>query len=359
MANIYYRKAICFSDKKIKKSFNCDWFQIIPLKEYINSNVKTDHYPFILEYKVDKDKVKYFSYENILETFEDSTKKFLSELEFENRTMTYILKLLSTISNHYFFTYNVNDQGWFINLDGEKEDDFFCKYGVKTYIDKNLKDQMFISQFSEIEQDEIEAIEHSKYYTHPDIDNERNNELTFSQYTKMFFQYIEELDEMQKQYFDSAVTLIYNGQNIRNSMKSLSFLAFISSIEAMTNLVGKINKEEIEFECKSCQSIKSSNYKCKTCEKPIWGISQQIKLYLEKYLTDDEKFKPIINKLYSRRSKIAHAGTLLTGDLYFEWDDPKTREEHNNELIAAMQYSKMSIVNYVLKNGTEKRKNSR
>jgi hypothetical protein len=142
-------------------------------------------------------------------------------------------------------------------------------------------------------------------------------------------------------------------------MMSLSFLAFISSIEAMTTLEGKLNKTEIEFDCHSCKSIKTSEYSCKNCGKPIWGISQQIKLYLERYLTSAEEFKRIINKLYSRRSQIAHAGGLFTGDEYFDWDNPKKREEHSLELIAAMQYSKMSIVNYVLKNISEKRKNSR
>ncbi|WBV59901.1 HEPN domain-containing protein [Chryseobacterium camelliae] len=355
MSNIYYKRAICFCNKKIKKGFNCDWFQIIPLEDYIDSDINTTHYPFILEYQVNKDNISYFSYEDVLETIDDKTKKFLSESDYEYRTMIYILKLLSVVSNFHFFVYNVNDQGWFLNLNGASSEEFSCKYGAKVYYDESLKDKMIIKEFSTLSGDEIEPIEHSKYYTNPDLDNERNNEVTFSQYTKLFFQFIEKLDTLQKQYFDSAVTLIYNGQNIRNSMKSLAFLAFISSIEAMTNLEGKVNKEEIEFECKSCQSIKSSSYHCKSCGKPIWGISQQIKLYLEKYLSADERFKTIINKLYSRRSKIAHTGSLLTGDQYFEWDNPKTREEHNNELIAAMQYSKMSIVNYVLKNGKKKK----
>ena len=72
-------------------------------------------------------------------------------------------------------------------------------------------------------------------------------------------------------------------------------------------------------------------------------------------MSSAEKFKTIINKLYSRRSQIAHAGGLFTSDEFFDWDNPKTREQHNLELIAAMQYSKMSLVNYVLNNINEKR----
>ncbi|MFK7003607.1 hypothetical protein BWK63_13070 [Flavobacterium covae] len=356
MSEIYFKRTICFCNKRITKTFSCDWFQIIPLETYINSEIKTNHFPFILEYKVNKENINYYSYEDILDNSEDSTKKMLSEMNSEYFIMIYILKLLSTITNFYFFSYNSNDQGWFVNLDGKTEDDLFCKYGVKIYFDKKLKDKMFISEFSKVDIEEMELQNHSNYFTAPDIDNENNGEVTLGHHTALFFDLLNELDDLQKQYFDSAITLIYNGQDIREKMKSLAFLAFISSIETMTTLEGKLNGEKIIFECNSCQYyIKESNYNCKKCGKPIWGISQKIKLYLEKYLSKDERFKTVINKLYGRRSKIAHTGNLLSGDLFFDWDNPKERENQNNELIAAMQYSKMSIINYVLINGTEKR----
>ncbi|UOE42123.1 HEPN domain-containing protein [Chryseobacterium suipulveris] len=356
MSEIYYKRAICFCNKKIKKPFICDLFQIKPITDYIDSDIPTNHFPFILEYKVDKNNVIYYSYEDIFETFDNKTKDFLSEISHETNTMNYILKLLTVVSNFIFFTYDINDQAWFINLNGKTEEEISCKYGAKLYFDSNMKDKMHINGFTKIEEEEIEPQKHSEYYTNPDLDNERKNEITFSEMTKKFFEYITELDDVQKKYFDSAVTLINNGCKIRQNMKSISFLAFVSSIEAMTTLEGKINKIEIEFECNSCQSIKTSAYNCKKCGRPIWGISQQIKLYLEKYLSSSEKFKTIINKLYSRRSQIAHTGGLFTSDEFFDWDNPKTREAHNIELIAAMQYSKMSLVNYVLKNINEKRR---
>ncbi len=359
MSKIYFKRAVCFCEKKIKKPFSCDSFQIIPILNYVDSHLPTKHFPFFLEYKVNKDDVKYFSYEDVFESLEAKTKDFISEIGHETNITNYILKLLTAVSNFHFFTYDISDQGWFINLNGKTEEDISCQYGTKVFFDKDLKKDMFITNFTEIDVEEIEPQNHSDYYTSPDLDNEKNNELTFSEFTKKFFEYIPELDDIQKKYFDSAVTLINNGCKIRNSMKSLSFLSFISSIEAMTTLEGKINKEEIEFECNSCQTIKTSSYSCKKCGRPIWGISQQIKLYLEKYLSSADEFKTVINKLYSRRSQIAHAGGLFTSDEFFDWDNPKTREQHYTELIAAMQYSKMSLVNYVLKNINEKRKNCR
>lgn len=359
MPNIYYKRVICFCNKRINKTFKCDWFQIIPLEDYIDSKVNSNHYPFILEYKADKKDVVHLSFDDIPEMDEEGLKEQFSDLSYEFNLVTYILRLLSTISNFYFFRYDISDQAWFLNLNGDKEEDFSCQYGIKTYIDSELKDKMNITEFSKTEHSQIDLVEHSEYYTRPDIDNERKNELLFGEHTNLFFSSIKRLSKTQKQHFDSAIALIYNGQQIRNSMRSLAFLSFISSIETMTSLEGKINKEEIELECKSCKSIKSSKYHCPACNEPIWGISQQIKLYLEKYLSKDPQFKTVINKLYSRRSKIAHAGSLLSGDISFEWENPKLREQHISLLIEAMQYSKMSIVivNYVLSNGVEKEKN--
>lgn len=351
---VEFKRGICFCDKKITKTFICDWFQIYPLEDYINNELKTSHYPFVLEYKISSNDVKRTSYEDLLEEANKPLKEedvdFFSKISHEYNVMIYILRLLTILTNHHFFIYNVSESGWFMNLDGKKNEDFLCKYGSKIYVDSRLKHFGFISEFTKTKYERINLINHSHYYQYPDIDNVEMGELEMSQFSLDFFNKLESLSSVQKKYFDSAVVLINNGMKIRTEMKSLAFLAFISSIETMTALEAKINKEEIEFECNSCKSIKNSNYSCGKCGKPIWGISQQIKLYLEKYLSDDEKLKTAINKLYNYRSKIAHAGSLLTGDINFEWDDVEKRKEHYEALTAAMQYSKMSLVNYVLMN---------
>ncbi len=343
--NLKYNRAICFCDKKIKKSFKCGWFQIIPIDDYIDKDVNTNHYPFILEYKYNKNDIVKISHEDIID---EDTSGFFSELNHENNVMRYILRLLSVVTNHYFFIYDSTEQGWYINLNGIKSEDIKCQYGTKIYYDESFKGKMYINKFSENDFKVVDNIEHNRYYTHPDIDNPLENELTIGEHTELFFNSLKNLNDLKKQYFDAAVTLINNGMKIRNHMKSLAFLAFVSSIETMTHLESKINKEEIEFECNSCKKIKTSNYKCKKCNSPIWGISQQIKNYLKKYLSKNESFNKIINKLYGRRSKIAHTGNLLMGDIFFDWNNPEKREDHYMELIAAMQYSKMSLVNYVL-----------
>lgn len=344
-----YRRAICFCNKRILKSFKCDWFQILPILEYVDSDVKTNHFPFLLEYNFNKNDIVQISHED----FVDTNSEFFSELNHENNVMRYILRLLSIVTNHYFFVYDSTDQGWYINLNGKKNEDIKCQYGLKIYYDERFKDKMYISKFTESEYDNVLKIEHNKYYTHPDIDNQKENELTIGEHTELFFNSLIKLDKQKKEYLDNAITLINNGMKIRNHMKSMAFIAFISSIETMAYLESKSNKVEIEFECKSCKRIKSSQYTCKTCEKPIWGISQQIKIYLKKYLSQNKDLNSVINKLYGRRSKIAHTGNLMMGDIHFDWNNPEKRNDHFMELVAAMQYSKMSLVNYVLINGKE------
>jgi len=342
--NKEFRRAICFCNKPILKSYKCDWFQIIPIPDYIDAGVKPNHYPFILEYNFNKNDIVQISHED----FVDGNSEFFSELNHENNVMRYILRLLSIVTNHHFFVYDSTDQGWFINLNESDSKKIKCQYGIKLYHDEKFKGKMYISKFTESEFEEIQKVKHNRYYTHPDIDNQKENEVTIGEYTSRFFESLGKLDKTKKEYFDSAVVLINNGMKIRNHMKSMAFLAFISSIETMAYLESKSNDIELEFECKSCKRIKSSPFTCKTCEKPIWGISQQIKIYLKKYLSQNEGFNSIINKLYGRRSKIAHTGNLMMGDIFFDWNNPEKRNDHYMELIASMQYSKMSLVNYIL-----------
>src|SRR5680860_763692 len=176
--NLNYNRIICFCDKKIKKAFKCGWFQIIPVFEYIDKDVKTNHYPFILEYNYNKNNIVQISHEDIV----DGSSGYFSELNHEGNVQNYILRLLSVVTNHSFFTYDSTDQGWFINLNGEKSEDVKCQYGIKIYHDESFKGKMHIQKFSEIEFEQVDEIDHNRYYTHPDIDNQLENELTIGEH---------------------------------------------------------------------------------------------------------------------------------------------------------------------------------
>ncbi|UOE42114.1 hypothetical protein MTP09_05620 [Chryseobacterium suipulveris] len=101
-----FKRTICFCDKKITKTFICDWFQIYPLEDYINNELKTSHYPFVLEYKISTDDIKRLSYEDLLEEGDElleEDNKFFSEMNHEYNVMVYILRLLSIVTNYHFF----------------------------------------------------------------------------------------------------------------------------------------------------------------------------------------------------------------------------------------------------------------
>lgn len=330
-----------------------DLFQICPLPEEYKINFdRQTHFPLLLEYSVNQDNKPKVKHPDLIDS-ED----MIAEMTLQNNRLNLILKLLSTFTNHYFFTYEV-DQGWFIpmpqftNLSKEEYNNIESSWGFKYYIKQGLKERLQIAEFTALDGNKMVLEKHPEYYQRPKIDEEIP--ITFSEHTDLMFHAFELLNPSERKYFDSAITLIYNGQQIRNRMKSLAYISFISSIETMTAYEFRSKQKEIEFECNSCKLIKKSPFICKDCGNPIWGISQQFKAYLSKYLTSDPKSNAVINKIYSIRSKIVHSGQLLLGDAFMKWDENEKQNEEFESLISVMQYSKLSIVNWLIQAGKEK-----
>jgi len=327
-------------------------FQITPLPtEFELVYDKPTHFPILLEYWIDLDEVKPIN----LDELEDIS-DYVSESTLQNNWLNKLVRLLTAFTNHYFFVYDT-EQGWFIPLNlqipREEYNKISSSWGVKFYYKEELQKRFLINQLTDIELENIEEQTHNEYFQRPNIDN-RNEEITISKYTNAMFEAFFLLNKMERKYFDSAVTLIYNGQQIKDKMRSLAFLSFISSIETMTSLEFKEKQEEIHLKCNSCKTIENSPFSCNQCGSPIWGISQQFKLYLKKYLTTDPKANSVINKLYGTRSKIVHSGQLLLGDSFIDWDKNKQQNEEYESLISIMQYSKMSLVNWLLATGIKK-----
>jgi hypothetical protein len=348
----YYSNLIfCNSPVKQKYKFG-DLFQIYPLpEEYQIKYDRQTHFPFIIEYYINLNEVKPTN-NKLFEGIE----KLMAETTVQNNWLNLLIKLLSVFTNHHFFTYDI-EQGWFfpMNTDLPKEevDKLTSSWGFRYYHIDGIKKILQIDRFSEINCDEIKVVEHIEYFQRPELDDTKL-EVKISKFTNAIFQSFTMLNQEERKYFDASVTLIYNGQQIRHKMRSLAYLSFISSIETMTSYEFKDKQESIEFKCHSCKLISKSPFECKECGNPIWGISQQFKAYLMKYLTSDPKANSIINKIYGIRSKIAHSGQLLLGDSFIEWDKD---EQHNKELealISVMQYSKMSLVNWLITNGKTK-----
>lgn len=351
--NKKYYSNLIFCNSPVKKKYRfLDLFQIYPLpdKFQIQCDNQT-HFPLIIEYNINLDNIK--PIKNKLFT---GAEKIMAEITVQNNWLNLLIKILSAFTNHYFFIYDT-EQGWYFPINSSLPEGEINKlssnWGFKYYHIDGIKEILQIDTFSDISCDEIEQVTHNEYFQRPYIDDNKS-EIKISKFTNLMFQSFLMLTQEERKYFDASITLIYNGQQIRNKMRSLAYLSFISSIETMTSYEFKDKQEGIEFKCKSCKLISKSPFECKECGNPIWGISQQFKAYLNKYLTNDPKANSIISTIYGVRSKIAHSGQLLLGDSFIEWDKEKQHNKEFESLISVMQYSKMSLVNWLLINGKTK-----
>ncbi len=345
--NRKYHCNLIFCKSPLKKKYRFkDIFQIIPLpKEFDLTTDNSAHYPILLEYWIDLDKVKPLNLKEL-----EYLKDFVPEPTLQNNWLNKIVRLLTVFTNHNFFIYD-NEEGWFktlnLQIPNEEKNNISSSWGMNFYYNEEMQKRLVINKLTNIDLEDIGEEIHNEYFQKPNIDD-INKEITISKYTNAMFEAFFLLNEMERKYFDSAVTLIYNGQQIKDKMRSLAFLSFISSIETMTSLEFKDKQKEIHLKCESCKTIENSPFLCAKCDGPIWGVSQQFKSYLNKYLTSDPNANSIINNLYDIRSKIVHKGQLLLGDSFIDWDKNKKQSEEYKTLISLMQYSKISLIKWLL-----------
>lgn len=326
-----------------------DIFQIypIPFEDKLQFE-KATHFPIIIEYWVDENEKKKIS-NPMFEGNEES----ISILTLQNNWLHLLTRLLSVFTNHRFFLYD-SDQAWFFPLNSAITDSTQSSWGCKHYYHDRLNKKLNISEFSKIQVPQIASVKHTDYFQYPNIDDQ-TIAVTISEHTNLLFTAYQMLSIEEKKFFDAAITLICNGQDLKDKMKSIAYISFISSIETMSALQFKEKQDTIKFHCNSCKLIKSSPYTCPECNNPIWGISQQFKQYLAIYLSTDPSLNSVLNTIYSIRSKIVHSGQLLLGDAFIDWDKQGQQNKEFETLISLMQYSKLSICNWLLLNAKEKK----
>lgn len=353
MARKYYSNII-FCTNPIKGYYRFDdLFQIFPLQiEGQPDFSKAAHFPLVIEYWIEEQEVK-----KVANQMFEGIAEWVSVSTLQNNTLKLYTNLLSAFTNHRFFVYDT-EQAWFMPIDKIlnekiKEDIIGSNWGAKWYHFPGLREKLRIDKFSDIQMELVPPVEHPLYFQNPEFDD-HEKPVTFSHRTSLIFKAYTMLTQEEKKFVDASVTLICNGQDLKYSMKSLSFISFISSIETMSSLEFKEKQDQIGFACNSCKLINSSPYTCPACGNPIWGISQQFKEYLKLYVYSGDGFNKVLNKIYGIRSKIVHSGQLLLGDQFVDWDKNDKQNEEFNTLITLMQYSKLSLTNWLLLNAKKK-----
>ena len=344
-----YYSNIIFTTSPITGHYRySDLFQIypIPFEDKLQFD-KATHFPVIIEYWIDENEKK-----KVSNPMFDGIEEFISTSTLQNNWLYLLTRLLTVFTNHRFFLYDT-ERAWFFPLNTQITDATPSNWGFKCYHYEGLIKKINISSFSKIELPEITRVKHLTYFQYPNIDD-HTVDVTLSEHTDLLFKAYQMLTIEERKYFDAAITLICNGQDLKYKMKSIAYLSFISSIETMSALQFKEKQDDIKFQCDSCKLIKSSPYTCPECNNPIWGISQQFKQYLSMYLSTDPKLNSVLNKIYGIRSKIVHSGQLLLGDAFIDWDKQDQQNKEFDTLLSLMQYSKLSICNWLILNAKDK-----
>jgi hypothetical protein len=129
--------------------------------------------------------------------------------------------------------------------------------------------------------------------------------------------------------------------------KSIPFIIFTSCIEALTDIEFEKENKSIKYSC-DCKTVDDSLFKCKKCNKPIWGMSYKFKEILRRFAEDSVNSNRFYNKWYTVRSKIVHYEKLLLADTGVSWDDGEKLTEQSVSLYKVRLVTRIVIVNWML-----------
>ena len=324
-----YYKTIIFSNSRLKTHFRYkNKFQILPIDlRGKPSNACARHFPLFLEYTID--------YPN------EKTDGFISIQAERINTENEIINLLSCLTNYHFFRYDLSMMGWGVivpnkteNLTEEEEKVMNCQesqFFIGNYQYSGLNKDLQISQFTQFEyKTPLLNCSTYKYYTDNPIDDHFHDVLFHDTLIMAIDSYYNLPAEKRKK-VRSSMCLACGGMDISTQKRTLSFLSYISAIEGLIGL--EVGEKEIQFKCKSCQSILSSPYKCPECGGPIWGIKQKFVQFLSKYVLDNEKSRKKYKDIYNVRSKITHSGKLFMSDYELSFSEDSIKLNHDNWLM--------------------------
>jgi len=331
-----YHRSIVFSKISLNESFIYkDIFQLFPanLDGIPTTKVFQKHYPLILEYWTTKDEVI-----NVPSDFE-KIKDLYSLTALTSNKQDIILSLLTTITTHLFFRYSDYIGSWGVPIlkedAGEEANSWDSKWCLPIFTWKDSQRQLKIEKFSELSIPNVELIPHHDYYLNdPNFDYHFDKTITFPdtsiQILDSYFNQPKNILEI----VNSAISFSNSAMELRNSKKTLALISAFTAIETLVNL---------EFE-----NVQPE--KCKDCGQLKYKIAEKYRQFLFKYIGKTEKNKKKFNSYYSLRSKIVHTGQKFkTEKLFSDVSEEERNEEFLNE-IEIIQLSKLSIINWLLKN---------
>lgn len=216
-----------------------------------------------------------------------------------------LISLLSIVTNQYY------------DLDFEGE------ISVRPPDQENIEKFSDTSSFPKIRKDPCRVVQRQNFTNsfvsiHPSADDYFNN----------YFR----LDAEARSRYDSSIFLY---QSMRKILLTSASMAIIGLISAVENLM--------DFESKKANKNPDQ---CKECNQPIYSISKRFKEFMGKFSEFDvDNPNALLNKFYSRRSSISHAGGILEIDRLLS----KFSMKEHREFTEIESHVRIALFNYLLK----------
>lgn len=142
------------------------------------------------------------------------------------------------------------------------------------------------------------------------------------------------LDSKAKNRYNASIFLYYNMQKVRLTSPSLAVVGYISAIENLTDY--EASKLEIKAEV------------CSECKQTKYSVAKKFKSFMSQYsdFENKEEINAILNKIYSKRSKISHAGALMEMDFI----QSKFHAEEYRYLVNLQKLIRVALYRYIVEN---------
>lgn len=228
----------------------------------------------------------------------------LSKNNIKNRVHLQLLKelvaILSLTTNEYFQI--ERDESQYLP---ENQENIPCFSEIKE--DRQIiKDKIFFEKTSKFNDESIKI--------HPEVD--------------VFLEKYFGLNPEDREKYNSSLFLYKIGQDSLAISASISMLAYISSIENLMDFEVERNKTENEV--------------CPACNQKKFRISARFKEFMGKFSFMKEK--KILDKIYTNRSQITHAGALLSLDK----DIILYADKKIQEIFDIQFYVRSALFNYMI-----------
>lgn len=220
-----------------------------------------------------------------------------------------LIALISIVTNQYY------------------ELDFDSKQNIRPSIQETIDGFSDTSKMFVVRKDPDRVVQRQNYTMsflsiHPDAD--------------IFFEKYFNLSSEARSRYNASIFLYQGMRKIFLTSASMAIIGLISAIENL-----------MDFESQR-SGIKPN--KCGECTQPVYSISKRFKTFMQKFSEFDvENPNSLLNKFYSRRSKISHTGGILEIDRLLS----KFSMKEHREFTEIESHVRIALFNYLMNYDSE------